>query len=80
MRRLLVFVLFLGVVIVAIGFYRGWFTVAVQENEQTHKTDATLTVDKEKFREDKEKAKEKLKEMGQKGKDKAGELKEKVKN
>jgi hypothetical protein len=65
---------FLGVLVVlvivgaAIGFYRGWFSFAT--SSENHNANVTLSVDKDKIKEDTDKAKEKLENLENKVKDK----------
>ena len=60
MGRLLGFLVVLVAVVVVLGFYRGWFELSTAGTER--KTNVTISVDKDKIRDDKEKAKEKIKE------------------
>jgi len=57
MKGLLVVLVLLVALVVCVGFYQGWFHV---------------TVDKEKFQEDEQKATEKVKKLWPKAKDKTG--------
>jgi hypothetical protein len=59
MSRILRFLLLLAIVVVVVGFYRGWFELSTDRQEQ--KTGITVTVDMKKVEEDKEKAMESLK-------------------
>jgi Na+/H+ antiporter NhaB len=59
MNRLLRIIVILVIVVVAIGFYRGWFQLSTDTQEQ--KTGITVTVDKKQIEADKEKAVESLK-------------------
>jgi hypothetical protein len=63
-KRLLAVVVVLAICVLAVGFWRGWFS---------------FSVDKGKFQEDKNKTEEKVKGVFSKGKDKAPEPIEKVK-
>jgi hypothetical protein len=55
-------VLVIGVVV--LGFYLGWFSVSTSSDSKA--VDVNLTVDKEKLREDEQKAKKKLDELKEK--------------
>jgi Na+/H+ antiporter NhaB len=59
MNRLLGLIVIVVIVIVAVGFYRGWFQFST--DTQDHKTGVTVTMDKKKVEEDKEKAIESIK-------------------
>lgn len=61
MRKVL-FVLLLCVV--AVGFYRGWFTFSSDREAGSNKVDYSLTVDPDKAKEDVGKVKEKTTELG----------------
>ncbi len=62
MEYLLVLVLLLLVGVAGLGFYRGWFHLSTNSTGQ--KPSATITVDKNKFHADEEKAKEKVQGLG----------------
>lgn len=68
-RFLLVLVLLLAGV-AGLGFYRGWFSVAKDNTD--HKTNMTLSVDRDKIQDDKETARERVQEFGSKVKEKVG--------
>ena len=61
MRVLIIFVLILACV-AGVGIYRGWFHVT--SDRGADKSDVTLTVDKDKIHEDKEKAVGKVQGLG----------------
>jgi hypothetical protein len=66
--KLLLFVLILiGAGIVGLGFYRGWFHVGSDNAEG--KSNVTLSVDKDKFREDRNTAIAEVKGLGHQNKD-----------
>jgi hypothetical protein len=69
MRRLLIVFILLVAGVVGLGFYMGWFHVSLDRTDG--KTHITGTVDEEKIKEDKEKAKEKVQELEQKAREKA---------
>jgi hypothetical protein len=53
------------------GFYRGWFQVSTDTANQ--KPNATISVDKDKFHADEQKAKDKVQGLGQGAKEKLGD-------
>jgi uncharacterized lipoprotein YehR (DUF1307 family) len=77
MTRLLVLCLLLVIAIAVVGYYRDWFTVAGTNDDQ--KVNIQVTVDKDKVREDEQRAKEKLQKLGSQIKEGAGKFSEKVK-
>lgn len=78
MKTLLFVVVLLAAVVVGFGFYRGWFRLSTDNTDPN--ANATITVDQDKFRADKEKVTEKVHDLGQKAKDKSGDPTEKVKD
>jgi len=70
--RNLMFVVFLVVVgIAGFGYYRGWFAFSTNSADQT--PSATITVDKNKFHEDEQKARDDVQGFGQEAKKKIGD-------
>jgi hypothetical protein len=67
--KTLVFVIVL--LVVGLGFYRGWFRFSTNSTDQ--QPSATVTVDKDKFHEDEQKAKDKVQSLGQETKEKVGD-------
>lgn len=61
MRKLIGTLTILAVIIVGVGFYRGWFGVAA--DDQGGKTNVEISVDKQKIKDDAKAAKEKAKEI-----------------
>ena len=61
MRTVFVLVLILAG-IAGLGFYRGWFRVT--SDSAGDKSNVTVTVDKDKIQQDKEKAKDKAQDLG----------------
>ena len=59
-------IVLLAILILGIGFVRGWFQVSTVNGD--HETKATITVDKDKIRADEELAKEKVQEFEHKAK------------
>jgi hypothetical protein len=55
MRGLLIVVVLLIVGIVGLGFYRGWFQVSSNRDNEDQKVNTTFTVDEERIEKDKEK-------------------------
>jgi hypothetical protein len=56
MKNLLVVLVLVVAGVAAFGFYRGWFRVSTGDAE--HKTDVTISVDKDKLAEDEKKLKD----------------------
>ena len=55
MKKLVRVVLILAVVIGAVGFYRGWFTVSTSQTAGSNKVDVNVTVDPYKAKADAQK-------------------------
>ena len=72
MRGLLVVLVLAVVGVIAVGYYRDWFKVGAANDSKT--VNVNVTVNKEKVKEDEEKAKQKLKEVGGQIKEKTGEI------
>ena len=53
----------LAVIVVGLGFYRGWFTVSGNREAVSHKVDVNLTVDPDKVKEDAQTVKDKATEL-----------------
>ena len=72
MKNLCILAVLLVIGIGVLGYYRDWFQVSSESRDK----DATfhLTVDKEKLKEDEEKAKQQLQEPGKVLKEKAKEV------
>jgi hypothetical protein len=73
--KTLVFVVVL--LLIGLGFYRGWFRLSTDNKDQ--QPSATVTVDKDKFHEDEQKAKDKVQGFGQEAKEKNGDRADKAK-
>jgi cytochrome c-type biogenesis protein CcmH/NrfG len=71
MNRLVVVLILLVVGVVALGYYRDWFTISTAGDQKA--VDVHINVDKDKMRADEEKAEKKLNEMRGQLKEKAGE-------
>ena len=61
MRRLFSSLLLFAVVLAGVGYFRGWFELA--EQEQRGDTGVNITIHKQKIREDAEAAREKLHDL-----------------
>jgi len=70
MKRLLAVLLILILVVIGIGYYRDWFSVRSGTDDKS--VHIEVTVDKEKVREDEERAHQKLKQV-------EGEMSDKLK-
>ena len=72
MKRLFVLLVLIAAGVAGLGFYLGWFHLTT-ETTNDGKSSVTVTVDKDKIHDDKQKAKDKANEIGQDVKDKAAE-------
>lgn len=73
MKRLFLLVLVLTIILVAVGFYRGWLTVSSQDSDKgSNKVELNLTVDQDKMKDDANAVKEKALDLtgGAKGDEK----------
>jgi hypothetical protein len=70
MRGLLAGIVLLGVIVVAFGFYRGWFHLSTENADQ--KSNVTFSVDRDKVNKDEEKLKDKAHDLEHKVMDKTG--------
>ncbi|MGA2255778.1 MAG: hypothetical protein ABSG53_14120 [Thermoguttaceae bacterium] len=71
MRNLMFVVVLIVVGIAGFGYYRGWFAFSTNSADQT--PSATITVDKNKFHEDEQKARDDVQGFGQEAKKKIGD-------
>jgi hypothetical protein len=63
--NLLRIIVVLGICVIALGFYRGWFTLSTHgPYEESNVVDVNLSVDPDKMKEDVEQVKESTKELG----------------
>jgi hypothetical protein len=62
MRKLLGTFVILVLLITAIGFYRGWFSVS--KDDQPGETNVEIKIDKDKIKQDAQEATRKAKELG----------------
>jgi hypothetical protein len=72
MKRFVFVVVLLLLGVVALGYHQSWFTVSGQGDG--HRSTIDVTVDKDKIKEDEEKAKNKAVELEKKLKEKAGDV------
>src|SRR5437870_4009396 len=75
MKRLLFMLVLVGVGIVGLGFLQGWFHVGADKADG--KSNVTLSMDTDKFQEDRKAAQEKVQAVGNKIKDKVAGSSEK---
>ncbi len=68
MKGLLIVFVLLAAAVVGLGFYLGWFHVSTGGTDGN--SSATVTVDQDKIKADKEAAEEKVKDLGEKAKEK----------
>lgn len=64
MTKLIRLIAVLAVIIVGLGFYRGWFTVTRDREAASHNIDVKLSVDTDKVKHDAETVTEGLKSKG----------------
>jgi len=69
MRRFMVFLVVVVACIAGLGFYRGWFQVGSETNDD--KRNVTFTADPNKIKDDEKKVVEKVKDLGHEAKGKA---------
>ena len=60
MRRLLFGLLVCALVVIAVGFYLNWFSFSVSTAPDGERSNATLTVDRDRIKKDTEKARQKV--------------------
>jgi len=75
MQRLFIVLVLIAAGVAGLGFYRGWFHVGSDNDDG--KTNVTLSVDKEKFQEDRKTAVEDVQGVGRQIKDKVASPSEK---
>lgn len=63
MRKFCPLLIVLVVIVISLGFYRGWFAVSGSREAVSHKVDVNLSVDTEKVKADAETVKDKAKEL-----------------
>jgi hypothetical protein len=68
MKRFFGGLLILAVLVICLGFYLGWFSLSTDQD--SHQSKVTVTVDRDKIREDEERAKDKMQELRKKVTDK----------
>ena len=60
MKRFRSLLIALAVIVVSVGFYRGWFTLSGGREAVSHKVDVNLTVDPDKVQADADTVKHKV--------------------
>ena len=64
MKRFIAVVVIVALLVVGVGFYRGWFAVSSSEaDKSSNKVNVNLTVDRDKIEEDAEAVKNKTTEL-----------------
>jgi hypothetical protein len=64
MKRLIAVVVLIALLVIGVGFYRGWFTVSSSDADKpSNKVSVNLTVDRDKIEEDAEAVKIKTTEL-----------------
>ena len=63
--------------VAVLGFYLGWFHVST--NQANDQTNISITVDKDKIRQDEQKAKETVQDVGHQVKERIGKVTDKAK-
>ena len=63
MKRILAVVVVVALLVIGVGFYRGWFAVSSSEADKSSKVNVNLTVDRDKIEEDAEAVKNKTTEL-----------------
>src|SRR5690349_17353284 len=71
MRRRRLWPIILLVIIIAVGFYRGWFALSGGREAESRKVDVHLTVDPDKAKQDAKAVKEAAKDLTEKAREKA---------
>ena len=61
MKKIIQLIIVLSIVVIGVGFYRGWFTVTRDHEAADHRIDVNLSVDTDKVQHDAETVKESLK-------------------
>jgi hypothetical protein len=69
MKKICSVLTLLTVIVVSVGFYRGWFSMSGSREAVSHKVDVNLTVDPHKVKEDAEAVKDKAKDLAGRGAD-----------
>jgi hypothetical protein len=77
MSRLFVALVLVAAGVVALGFYQGWFQLSEDKTDQ--KTNITITIDQDKIKEDRDKAKARLQQAGETAKEKVATPTDKAK-
>jgi hypothetical protein len=78
MKRFLIVLVFVVAAVAGLGLYRGWFGFA--SDSAPDKANVTLSVDKGKIEQDKDKAVEKVQDLGHQAKDQTAATTQKAKD
>lgn len=73
MRRRRLWPIVVLVIVIALGFYRGWFALSGGRQAETRKVDVHLTVDPDKAKEDAEAVKDAAKDLAEKARERAAD-------
>jgi hypothetical protein len=63
MKKLFAALFVLAILVIALGFYRGWFMLSSGDADEGNKVNVNLTVDKDKIKEDAKAVKKKTAEL-----------------
>ena len=74
MRGFLFLLVLLAIGVVGVGLYRGWFQVSTNKGDD--RSTVSVTMDKNKIKEDEEKVKDKVQDISRQAKDKTSSQKE----
>lgn len=75
MKKVLLVLIVLAILVVGVGFYRGWFALSSRSPDaESNKVDINLTVDRGKVKKDVEEVKDKTKELAHKTTEEAKDL------
>jgi hypothetical protein len=61
MRGLLFFLVLVAIIVVALGFYQGWWSFSTSSDSETGQKSGKITIDEKKMKDDVQKAKDKIK-------------------
>lgn len=79
--RIISVLLVLALCVVALGFYRGWFSMSSRPHDaQSNKIDVGLTVDPDRMKEDTRMVRDKTTELSDKAATEAKELRDQVRD
>ena len=63
MKKLFAVLFVLALLVIALGFYRGWFVLSSRDTDEGNKVNVNLAVDKDKMKEDAKAVKKKTTEL-----------------